>query len=373
MSRDDRYDRQTLLPEIGEAGQARLGHARLLCVGAGGLGCAALPYLAGAGVGRITIVEPDRVERTNLQRQVLFRDAEVGAPKADAAARRLRELNPEIEVMALEERLDADNVERLLREHDAVLDGSDNSATKYLLGDAAVKFDRPLVYAAATGMEAMVTVLDSRHGPCLRCLFPEPAPEAVPNCAQAGVLGPLVGMAGCVQAAEAVKLLSGGGESASLESLAGRLWILDARDMSSRQLQVARREDCATCSLAPEAIRLPEDSEGEMPGIDAQAAAALEDVLFIDVREPDELTDGYIPGAVNLPLSSIGSEAPALPGASHYVVYCARGPRSITASRLLAEAGIAHLSYLRGGIQSWRDAVGHGELAGEGPGEGQTG
>jgi sulfur-carrier protein adenylyltransferase/sulfurtransferase len=214
-----RYARHELLPEIGVAGQERLRSGRLLCVGAGGLGSGALPYLAGAGIGRITIIDPDRVDRTNLQRQVVFGERDVGAPKALAAAARLRDLNPDIEVVGIEGRFDASNAEALLRAHDVAVDGSDNYAAKYLLADTTAKLRMPLVYGSVTSMDAMVTVFDVRHGPCLRCLFPKPPSGWVPNCAEAGVLGPLVGMIGAVQAAEAVKLLVGGGGDGPLQTL----------------------------------------------------------------------------------------------------------------------------------------------------------
>src|SRR6056297_1686228 len=238
-----RYLKQRLVPEIGQTGQARLARSRVLCIGAGGLGCASLPYLAGAGVGQITIIDDDRVERSNLQRQVLFGESDLGLPKAQAALRRLSDLNPQIELQALDERLSIENVESLFRDHDLVLDGSDNYATKFLCGDASVKFGVPLIYASATGMEAMVTLFDAADGGCLRCLFPSPPTGWVPNCAEAGVLGPLVGMAGCIQATEAVMWLVTG-----RSALNGRLWWLDARAAASRQLELRKRSECRTCS-----------------------------------------------------------------------------------------------------------------------------
>jgi adenylyltransferase/sulfurtransferase len=354
MPDGDRYLRQALVPEIGPAGQARLRRGRLLCVGAGGLGSAALPYLAGAGVGRITIMDPDRVDRTNLHRQVLYAESDVGRPKALAAAEHLRARNPDIEIVALEERFDEDNAERLLSEHDVVLDGSDNFATKFLLGDATAVRGIPLVYGSVTGMEAMVTVFDVRHGPCLRCVYPQPPQGWVPTCAEAGVLGPLVGMVGTIQAAEAVKLLAGEGRSAGLESLVGRLWVLDARDMSSRQLKIGKRDGCGTCAGTPDPLQVPAVSCAVPAGIDASEAAGLVDAVFVDVREREEYERGHIPGAIPLPLSSLEDGAAlALPDAPRYLVYCSRGPRSMAAVDVLTRRGVTGVAHLQGGLEAW--------------------
>lgn len=341
----ERYARQTILPEIGPAGQQRLARSSVLCIGAGGLGCATLPYLAAAGVGRIAIIDHDHVDLSNLHRQVLFAEADVGQPKAEAAAERLTAVNGEITAEAITERLDLDNVERLFTAADLIIDGSDNYATKYLAADAALKFDRPLVYASATGMEAMVTVFEANKGPCLRCLFPQAPSGWVPNCAEAGVLGPLVGTAGAIQAAETIKLLTG---NAALESLSGRLWLMDARDMSSRQLAIARRSDCPTCSRPSEDIALAGTGGGPAE-ISREEARALEDVAWIDVREPEEYDAGHFPGALNLPLSTLRSGRFRLPEADRAVVYCASGGRCRPAAEILTGAGLKQLWILRGG------------------------
>lgn len=348
-----RYARQTLVPEIGAQGQARLARARVLCIGAGGLGCASLPYLAGAGVGHLTIVDHDRVDRSNLQRQVLFGESCLDRPKADAAAERLADLNPDITIEAQATRLDAGNIEALFGRHDLVIDGSDNYATKFLCGDGAVKFGRPLVYASATGMEAMVGVFDAARGPCLRCLFPEPPTGWVPNCAEAGVLGPLVGMAGCIQATEAIKWLVGG----ALEGLVGRIWWIDARDMGSRQLEVAKRSGCAVCGVDPDRIDLNAAQSNSLQTpvreIDAACAHGLNGVVFIDVREPGEFAAGHIAGAVNIPLSALADDSEvALPPARFHVVYCRTGPRAQNAAQALAQK-YSDLRCLRGGILAW--------------------
>lgn len=357
-SSPERYARQALVPEIGTKGQARLAGSRALCIGAGGLGCASLPYLAGAGIGHVTIVDHDRVDRSNLQRQVLFGESSLGRPKAEAAAERLADLNPDITVEALETRLDTGNIEALFSRHDLVIDGSDNYATKFLCGDGAVKFGRPLVYASATGMEAMIGVFDAARGPCLRCLFPEPPTGWVPNCAEAGVLGPLVGMAGCIQATEAIKWLVGG----SLEGLVGRVWWIDARDMSSRQLEVRKRPDCAVCAIDADQINL-HSAQSMVREIDAGHAFHLDGAVFIDVREPGEFSEGHIAGAVNIPLSRLTADPEtALPPARCHVVYCRSGPRALSAARALAKRYDA-LQCLRGGILAWDKPLERGPAA----------
>jgi sulfur-carrier protein adenylyltransferase/sulfurtransferase len=353
-----RYHRQAILPEIGPHGQRRLSGARVLCIGAGGLGCGALPYLAGAGIGHITIIDDDRVEVSNLPRQVLFTDADLGRPKAEAAADRLRALNPEISVSGLVTRLNIDNAQKLFEGHDVVIEGSDNFDTKFLAGDAAVKFGVPLVYGSAVGLEAQVTVFDPDHGPCLRCLYPSPPDAWVPNCAENGVLGPLVGTAGCVQASETIKVLlvdNGGDE---LSPLQGRLWMMDARDMQTRSLTIKRRQDCPCCSRKPADIKLPRPAQASAMSISANEAQALTNALFLDVREPDEWASGHIPDAVNQPLSRLVPGEAGTPATEQpCVVYCAAGSRGELAARLLSQAGHPEVWNLRGGLAAWTGRV----------------
>ncbi len=346
----DRYARQSVLSEIGSSGQAALARGRVLCIGAGGLGCAALPYLAGAGVGRITVIDHDRVERANLHRQVLFTEADLGRPKAEVAAHRLSRLNPDIEIRPRAERLHAGNVEALFGEHDVIIDGSDNFATKYLAGDASVKFSPPLVYGSATGLEAMVTTFRPGSGPCLRCLFPGPPGGWVPNCAEAGVLGPLVGAAGCMQATEAIKLLGGG---AGLEPLVGHLWILDGRDGSVRRLSLKTRPDCPTCSGARGDIVLsgPRDDIRE---IGPEGLRAEDFDAIVDVRELAEFEQGHIPGAENRPLSALQAGRMELPEVGRCLVYCESGNRSRQAIEADAGGCGRELINLCGGIRAWR-------------------
>ncbi|HVY12505.1 MAG TPA: HesA/MoeB/ThiF family protein, partial [Alphaproteobacteria bacterium] len=227
-----RYSRQVILPELGEEGQKNLLASRILCIGAGGLGCAALPYLAAGGIGKIGICDDDRVELSNLQRQVLFTTADAGKPKAALAAEKLRALNPDIQVQVHEERLSPENALRLFAEYDIILDGSDNFATKFLINDACVKLGKPWVYAAVLGFEGQVGVFQKNHGPCYRCLYNRPPQNPVANCAEAGVLGAFVGMVGALQAVEVIKLAA---KRPDLPPLYGRLLSFDARTWQMRE------------------------------------------------------------------------------------------------------------------------------------------
>lgn len=350
-----RYDRQSLLPEIGPTGQRRLERARVLCIGAGGLGCGALPYLAGAGIGRITILDGDRVEESNLQRQTLFTEADLEQPKAEAAARHLAARNSSIEVCARHEYLSAANVQALFEDHDVIIEGSDNFPTKYLASDASVKFGVPLVYASAVGFETQVTVFDPDCGPCLRCLFPEPPSGWVPNCAEAGVLGPIVGMAGSLQAAEAIKLLLGETGRSDLQSLAGRMWLLDGRGMQLRQLRIERDPQCPCCSRPPEEIELIGTAGDHQLDIDPAEVLDQSEVQWIDVREADEAQRERIPGARHLPLSQlVAGQCPPPDGDGPYVVYCQRGSRGRHAAALLAQEWQCEVRNLRGGLAGWQ-------------------
>ncbi len=349
----ERYRKQAIVPEIGEQGQQRINGARVLVVGAGGLGCAVLPYLAGAGVGRITIVDDDRVDQGNLQRQVLFGESSIGRPKVEVAAQRLADLNPSIEVIARAERLQLDNVESLLNEHDVVVDGSDNYPTKYLLADASVRFGKPLVYGSVTGMDALVSIFDARVGPCLRCLFPEAPRGWVPNCAEAGVLGPLVGLAGSMQASETLKLLVGD-NGRGVAPIIGRLWTMDARTGESRLLRVAKRADCALCSTRPEQIDLSVHAGNrQLHEIEPDQLDQHRDCLLLDVREPEEFNAGHVPGARNLPLSALNQGSARLPrDVSRCLIYCYSGQRCRDAAMLLRGRFGVEVISIRGGYSA---------------------
>jgi len=346
----DRYARQIALPEIGEAGQARLAAARVLVVGGGGLGAPALLYLAAAGVGTLGIADDDTVETGNLQRQVLYTEDDLGHPKTEAAAERLAALNPCVSLETHRLRVDADNAVELMRRYDVVVDATDRLEGKFLLNDAAARARRPLVYASALGFEAQVAVFDAARGPCLRCLFPEPPEVPALTCSEAGILGAVTGMAGSLQALEAIKwILSGGAAGGALEPLTGRVWVMDARSFQTRVVRLPRDPDCPVCTRPPGEIRLASDPAG-VGELEPEALPAHSGALLIDVREPSEWDAGHLPGAMHLPLSRLLEAVPQLPRRERYIAYCAHGIRSQAAARLLADAGYAPAFSLRGGV-----------------------
>jgi adenylyltransferase/sulfurtransferase len=354
-----RYQRHLSLQGFGLAAQERLKAGSVLVIGAGGLGCPALLYLAAAGVGRIAIVDPDKVDSSNLQRQVLYVSADQGANKAETAARRLRSLNPLIRVDAHPVRFSRSNALELVRSCDLVVDGSDNFPTRYLVNDACVIAGRPFVYGAIQGFEGHVSVFNWRGGPTYRCLFPEPPePGTVPNCAEAGVLGAVTGLIGAAQACEALKVLAGVGEP-----LSGRLLVLDALTMASSI--VALRPD----ERARAVTELPPEGYGETcevpAGPDEIERDELERMLkegaplqLLDVREGWEREMASIEPSTHVPLgrlesgsaSDIASLDPSVPT----VVYCAGGVRSLRGIRILRERyGFRSAVSLQGGIKAW--------------------
>ena len=356
-----RYQRHLSLAGFGPEAQAKLQSARVLVIGAGGLGCPALLYLAAAGVGHLTVIDADVVDISNLQRQVLYTTADIGLPKAEAAARRLRALNPLIQVTPIAARFTRANALELVNAHDVVLDGSDNFATRYLVNDACVLADRPLVYGAIQGFEGQASVFNFHGGPTYRCLFPEPpAPGTVPNCAEAGVLGVLPGLIGTVQATETIKLLTGVGTP-----LSGRLLLWEALTMTSRILRIAA--DPASRALTG----LPPEGYGETCAIaPAPDEISVEElrlrighVQLIDVREDWERTLGAIRPSAHAPLGELengaaGARFGALDPQRPTVVYCAGGMRSLKALPILRERhGFTALSSLRGGFKAWGSSV----------------
>lgn len=364
-SERERYLRHILLPEISVPGQQRLKAARVLIVGAGGLGCPAALYLAAAGVGRIDVADSDRVELSNLQRQVLFGTRDLGVLKAEAAVARLRELNPEVDARALAFRVTADNVMELLREVDIVLDGSDRLATRYLTNDACVIAGRPWVSAAIHRFEGQAMVYVPGAGPCYRCIFPNADDDLVPNCAEAGVLGVLPAVMGTLQATETLKLILGLGRSP-----AGRFLTYDALAMSFQEFTTRRRVDCAVCGdrpsiLAPQkpASRLhPGDPSGDPPGMRRLTAGDLARMLrgddgaewtVIDVREPHEFAAGHLAGTLNIPLGMLEARLPEVPAGAHPVFVCRSGVRSLTACGIAAHRGLAGFANLEGGLLAW--------------------
>ncbi len=358
-----RYGRHLLLDEVGEAGQRRLKAARVLLVGAGGLGSPAALYLAAAGVGRLGVVDFDVVDRSNLQRQVLYREADVGRPKVEAAAEVLRARNRHIEVVEHRLRLDAGNAEALAADYDVIVDGADNFATRYLTNDLAVLSGRPLVYAAIFQFDGQAAVFAHDGGPCYRCLYPEPPPPALaPNCAEAGVLGVLPGLLGLIQATEALKLLLGRGRS-----LAGRLLTVDALEMRFRELKVPRSPQCPVCGDAPRITSLADTAAScAAPGETAQSEWDLtvaayhalreggQPHVLVDVRTPSEVAAETLDG-LSLPLDALPDRLDALPREGPIVVLCRSGGRSARATALLRRHGFeAH--NVRGGLLAWKAA-----------------
>jgi adenylyltransferase/sulfurtransferase len=353
-----RYQRHLSLSGFGPEAQEKLKRGSVLVIGAGGLGCPTLLYLAAAGVGRITIIDADTVDVSNLQRQVLFTTADTGQPKAEAAARRLLALNPLLDIAPVVARFTRDNALALVSAHDVVLDGSDNFATRYLVNDACVLADRPLVYGAIQGFEGQASVFNFKGGPTYRCLFPEPpAPGTVPNCAEAGVLGVLPGLIGTIQATEAIKLLTGIGEP-----LSGRLLLWNSLTMTSRTLRF-------TADPASRAItELPPEGYGETcavpakpPGDELTAGELRANlaVQLIDVREDWERELGAIQPSVHVPLGTLGGDAAkvmlaGLDPKKETVVYCAGGVRSLKAlAPLRGVHGFASIRSLKGGFKAW--------------------
>lgn len=356
-----RYARHLALPEIGPAGQQRLAAASVLIVGAGGLGSPAALYLAAAGVGTLGLVDHDRIELSNLQRQVLFTTGEVGAGKADAARAHLLALNPGINVIAHAVKLDAGNVAALFRDYEVIVDGTDRLAVRYLINDACVLMRRPLVSAAIHRFEGQAMTYVPDTGPCYRCLYPESSEGLVPNCAEAGVLGVLPGVMGSLQATEVIKILLGIGDP-----LVGRLLVYDALSMSFDEFRFQRREDCAVCGTRPtitnvhfhEEMPVPQTSEMNP----AELAAALkapggESLLLVDVREPHEWAAGRLPGSVHIPLATLPQRLDELGPESTPVFICASGGRSMAACRFLAGQGRSAVN-LAGGVQAWSQVFG---------------
>ncbi len=358
-----RYGRHLSLPQVGVDGQRRLKNARVLLVGAGGLGSPAALYLAAAGVGHITIVDDDVVDASNLQRQVLHDTAAVGRPKTASARERLAALNPRVDVDALCIRFTAANARELVAAHDLVLDGSDNFATRYLVNDACVLERTPDVYASVVRFEGQASIFAAPDGPCYRCLFPvPPPPELVPNCADAGVFGVLPGLLGVIQATEAIKLLLGIGES-----LVGRLMLVDALAMSMRAVPIRRDPDCPACGtratgqLAAIDVACAADSAPPAAEITPRDLAARldrgEDVVLIDVREPHEWNVARVARARLVPLGTLDAAMSSLDASRETFVICQSGMRSATAMRRLRDAGFANVVNVAGGVARWRADV----------------
>jgi sulfur-carrier protein adenylyltransferase/sulfurtransferase len=356
-----RYARHLALQEIGPGGQARLAASSVLVVGAGGLGSPAALYLAAAGVGRIGLVDHDRVELSNLQRQILFATADIGQGKAATARDRLIALNPSLQVIAHAERLTAGNVATAFGSYDVVIDGTDRLATRYLINDACVLLGKPLVSAAIHRFEGQAMTYLPGKAPCYRCLYPESPEDLVPNCATAGVLGVLPGVMGSLQATETIKVLLGIGEP-----LAGRLLVYDALSLRFDEFRFARRADCAVCGEHPTITSIAHHEERPLSGIiewtPQQLAAELkkgaeEKLLLVDVREPQEWAAGRLPGSVHIPLGTLPQRTGEIPADVTPVFICAAGARSMSACRFLAAQGRSAIN-LAGGVYAWSSVFG---------------
>jgi adenylyltransferase/sulfurtransferase len=353
-SERSRYQRHLSLAEIGAAGQERLKAARVLVIGAGGLGSPAALYLAAAGCGTLGLLDCDRVELSNLQRQILFDTAALGRPKAEAGRERLAALNPDIKVVAHALELRAANIGALLTEYDLVLDGTDRLATRYLVNDACVILGKPLVSAAIHRFEGHLMTYVPGRGPCYRCLFAQAPDGVVGTCATAGVLGVLPGVLGTLQATEALKLITGVGEP-----LIGRLLVYDALEMRFQELRAARRADCPVCGDAPTITTMqdPLPTAGVRHMTVSELAALLRATpsatpRLIDVREPYEYAAGHLAGAVNIPLGQLPQRLAEL-GDAAPVLICRSGGRSLAACKIALAAGVAAPANLEGGMLAW--------------------
>jgi len=364
-----RYSRHLIMPEVGMDGQLKLKRAKILCVGTGGLGAPLGLYLAAAGVGRIGIVDFDVVDRTNLQRQILFSSGDVGRPKIEAAARRLRGLNPDIQIDTFKTKLTSDNALDIFRDYDIIVDGTDNFPTRYLVNDASVLLKKPNVYGSIFRFEGQITVFGYPDGPCYRCLYPEPPPPGlVPSCAEGGVLGVLPGIVGAIQAAEALKLIIGKGEP-----LVGRLLLFDALGMRFRELKLRKNPDCPACGthatitklidyaefcgIRGEEAPMPQNNVPEITPRELKSRLDHGDDLFIlDVREPHEYQICNLGGYL-IPLGELSRRVNELDSSREVIAHCRSGKRSAEATVFLRNAGFRKVLNLKGGILAWSDEV----------------
>jgi adenylyltransferase/sulfurtransferase len=366
-----RYSRHLIIPDVGKTGQRRLKNAKVLVVGAGGLGSPALLYLAAAGVGTLGVIDFDVVDESNLQRQIIHGQSDIGRPKAVSATESIREVNPLVNVVLHEERLDSDNAMQIFEPYDLIVDGTDNFATRYLVNDACVLLGKPYVWGSIYRFDGQASVFWAEHGPCYRCLYPEPPPPGmVPSCAEGGVLGVLCASIGSIQVNEAIKLVTGIGEP-----LVGRLMIYDALDMTYRPVKVRKDPECPVCGKNPTITELIDYEEfcGTVSE-DAQKAAAgstitatelkdmldrHENVFLVDVREPNEYEIVSIPGAVLIPKGEFlsGAALEHLPQDKRIVLHCKSGARSAECLAVVKDAGFADAVHVGGGVLAWVNQV----------------
>ncbi len=369
-----RYSRHLIIPEVGMTGQKRLKNAKVLVVGAGGLGSPALLYLAAAGVGTLGVVDFDVVDESNLQRQIIHGQSDIGKAKAKSAKESIQEANPFVEVILHEERLDSTNVFEIFEPYDLIVDGTDNFATRYLVNDAAVLLGKPYVWGSIYRFDGQASVFWSEHGPCYRCLYPEPPPPGmVPSCAEGGVLGVLCASIGSIQVNEAIKLIAGIGDP-----MVGRLKVYDALEMSYRDVRVRKDPECVVCGKNPEITRETGliDYEAFCGTISDEAADAAKDstisvkdlkemmdagkdFFLVDVREPNEFEIVSIPGATLIPKDRIlsGDALTELPQDKPVVLHCKSGARSAEALAVLKGAGFSDAVHVGGGVIAWANQI----------------
>ncbi len=365
-----RYSRHLILPEVGLAGQKKIKAASVLCIGAGGLGSPIAMYLAAAGIGKIGIVDFDTVDFSNLQRQILHTDADVGRSKAESAKETIRGINPHCEVVIHNTRISSENALDLIRPYDIVVDGTDNFPTRYLTNDACVLLKKPNVYGSIFRFEGQASVFAPHlGGPCYRCLYPEPPPPGmVPSCAEGGVLGVLPGIIGCIQATEILKLAIGKGTS-----LVGRLLLFNALDMKFRELKLRRDPACPVCGDHPTIKELidyevfcgieptPVDNGNPDEVTVQEMKRALDDpklgIKVIDIREPFEYEIARIDGVPLLPMSELQNRFTELDPNTQYYLHCKVGSRSLSALSFLREQGFKYVKSVKGGINAWSDEI----------------
>ena len=357
-----RYSRHLVIPQFSAQGQARLKKAKVVCVGAGGLGSPILMYLAAAGVGTLGIVEFDTVDESNLQRQIIYGQSDIGKSKAESAKAKIAEINPHVRVITHEVRLDNSNAMDIFADYDLIIDGTDNFATRYLINDACFLLKKPYIWGSVLRFDGQAAVFFSEYGPCYRCLHPKPAEDA-PNCAEAGVLGVLCASIASIQATEAIKLISGVGEP-----LIGSLLIYDALAMSYQTIDISKDPKCALCSDKPTQLGLLDDYDAFcLPDRPSQITVVElkekmdkgEDFLLIDVREPHEFEIVRIPGSVLIPLSQFidGSAIAALPRDKQIIMHCRSGVRSATSLGIIKSAGFRDATHVEGGVLAWAQQI----------------
>jgi molybdopterin/thiamine biosynthesis adenylyltransferase/rhodanese-related sulfurtransferase len=362
-----RYSRHLIIPDVGMTGQKRLKNARVLCVGAGGLGSPALLYLAAAGIGTLGVIDFDVVDESNLQRQVIHGQSDIGRPKAESARDSIREINPHVRVQLHQEQLSSENAMQIFARYDLIVDGTDNFATRYLVNDACVLLGKPYVWGSIYRFDGQASVFWAEHGPCYRCLYPEPPPPGmVPSCAEGGVLGVLCASIGSIQVNEAIKVITGIGEP-----LVGRLMIYDALEMSYRTVRVRKDPDCPVCGKNPAITRLIDyEAFCGVVSEEAQKAAAGstitatelkelmdsgEKIFLVDVRERNEYEIVSIPGSVLIPKDQFlsGAALERLPHDRRIVLHCKSGARSAECLAVVKNAGFADAVHVGGGVLAW--------------------